>query len=140
MICFRLPPIKYAFYLLTGELGRYMFKVATGRHDVNYDQKCLSWFANEMKRILLTQNYWWSTPICPCDLRLALMDARWRFNWKQYYETNFERRCIYESTTYGQSTQVEKQSAHTYTNKQTNKKTNKQMHARTFTNFSKLGL
>ncbi|KAK2167799.1 hypothetical protein NP493_1260g00002 [Ridgeia piscesae] len=89
----------------TGELGRYMFKVAAGRQDVNYDQKCLSWFANEMKRISLVQYYWGSTRICPCDLRLALMDARWRFDWKQFHETNFVRRCIYESATCGQSTQ-----------------------------------
>ncbi|KAK2161673.1 hypothetical protein NP493_1565g00035 [Ridgeia piscesae] len=88
-----------------GELGRYMFKVAAGKQDVNYDQKCLSWFANEMKRISLVQYYWGSTLICPCDLRLALMDVRWRFDWKQFYETNYERRCIYESATCGQSTQ-----------------------------------
>ena len=44
--------------------------------------------------------------VCPCDLRLALMDTRWGFDWKQFYETEFERRCIYERMPWKQSTQV----------------------------------
>ena len=44
--------------------------------------------------------------ICPCDFRLAMIDGRWRFDWRQYFETNFERMCIYERMPWGQSTQV----------------------------------
>ncbi|KAK2152978.1 hypothetical protein NP493_2378g00005 [Ridgeia piscesae] len=89
----------------TGERGRYLFRVTSGRHVVNYDQKCSNWFANEMKRIWLVRYYWSWTMVCPCDLRLALMDTRWGFDWKQFYETEFERRCIYERMPWKQSTQ-----------------------------------
>ncbi|KAK2162840.1 hypothetical protein NP493_1501g01086 [Ridgeia piscesae] len=89
----------------TGDRGRYMFRVASGRNEVNYDQKCFNWFANEMRRISLVRYYWRWTMVCPCDLRLALMDGRWRFDWKQFYETRFERRCYYERMPWGMSTQ-----------------------------------
>ncbi|KAK2175059.1 hypothetical protein NP493_751g01026 [Ridgeia piscesae] len=89
----------------TGDRGRYMFRVASGRNEVNYDQKCFNWFANEMRRISLVRYYWRWTMVCPCDERLALMDGRWRFDWKQFYETRFERRCYYERMPWGMSTQ-----------------------------------
>ncbi|KAK2158335.1 hypothetical protein NP493_1807g00024 [Ridgeia piscesae] len=80
----------------TGTNGRYMFTVASGRHEVNYDQKCLNWFAGEMNwlwdlRFFLS----WTLP-CPCDRRLADMDSRWRFDWRLYYRTNYEKMCFYE--------------------------------------------
>ena len=95
-----------AYVCIQGERGRYLFRVTSGRHVVNYNQKCSNWFANEMKRIWLVRYYWSWTMVCPCDLRLALMDTRWGFDWKQFYETGFERRCIYERMPWTQSTQV----------------------------------
>ncbi|KAK2173006.1 hypothetical protein NP493_911g00016 [Ridgeia piscesae] len=89
----------------TGVNGRYIFNVAPGRQKHNYAQKCRNWHAKEMKRMSLVRYYLLSTLGCPCDLRLARRDGRWRFDWKQYFETNFKRRCIYESATCGQSTQ-----------------------------------
>ncbi|KAI0221767.1 Dedicator of cytokinesis protein 1 [Lamellibrachia satsuma] len=89
----------------TGERGRYMFLVASGRHEINYDQKCYNWFANEMRRWRLVRFYWSWTLVCPCDFRLAKLDGRWTFDWRQYYETGFERRCIYERMPWTQSTQ-----------------------------------
>ena len=83
-----------------------MFRVASGSHEINYDQKCYNWFANEMRRWWLVRYYWRWTMVCPCDRRLAMMDGRWRVDWRQYYETNFERMCIYERMPWGQSTQV----------------------------------
>ncbi|KAI0237078.1 Mucin-like protein [Lamellibrachia satsuma] len=89
----------------TGEVGRYMFRVASGRNDINYDQKCYNWFASEMRRIVLVRDYWSWTVVCPCDLRLAMMDGRWTFDWRQYFETKFNRLCIYERVPQEQSSQ-----------------------------------
>ncbi|KAK2149526.1 hypothetical protein NP493_2972g00000 [Ridgeia piscesae] len=92
----------------TGEYGRYMFTVASGSHQVNYDQKCLNWFAGEMNwlwnlRFFLS----WTLP-CPCDWRLAVMDSRWRFDWRLYYRTNYEKICFYERIPWWFSSQVSK--------------------------------
>ena len=92
----------------TGEYGRYMFTVASGSHQVNYDQKCLNWFAGEMNwlwnlRFFLS----WTLP-CPCDWRLAFMDSRWRFDWRLYYRTNYEKICFYERIPWWFSSQVSK--------------------------------
>jgi len=93
-------------FVIQGERGRYMFPVASGRHDINYDQKCYNWFSNEMKRLWLIRYYKSWTLFCPCDVRLALMDGRWEFDWKQRNETNSDRRCVYERIPLGLSTQV----------------------------------
>ena len=83
-----------------------MFTVASGSHEVNYDQKCLNWFAGEMNwlwelRLFLS----WTLP-CPCDKRLADMDSRWRFDWRLYYTTNNEKRCYYEHIPWWFASQV----------------------------------
>ena len=83
-----------------------MFRVASGSNDINYDQKCYNWFASEMRRIDLVRDYWSWTMVCPCDLRLAMMDGRWTFDWRQYFETKFNRLCIYERVPQEQSSQV----------------------------------
>ena len=99
--------LKYSLlYHSAGEVGRYIFRVAAGRQGINYDQKCYNWFANEMTSISTIRNYWSQTMVCPCDMRLAMLDGRWTFDWGQFYETNLERRCIYERMPWGQSTQV----------------------------------
>ncbi|KAI0239923.1 Mucin-like protein [Lamellibrachia satsuma] len=80
----------------TGDRGRYMFRVASGSREINYEQKCYNWFANEMRRWLLVRYLSsWTLP-CPCDRRLAMMDGRWTFDLRQFYKTNFERMCFYE--------------------------------------------
>ncbi|KAK2162836.1 hypothetical protein NP493_1501g01029 [Ridgeia piscesae] len=87
----------------TGDRGRYMFRVASGRNEVNYDQKCFNWFANEMRRYWLLRSYWAWTRDCPCDGRLAMGDGRWRFDRDKFYKTG--SRCYYERTPWGQSSQ-----------------------------------
>ncbi|KAI0210407.1 Mucin-like protein [Lamellibrachia satsuma] len=89
----------------TGERGRYMFRVASGSQSINYDQKCYNWYAKEMRRISLVRYYWRQTLVCPCDMRLAMMDGRWTFDKTQFDETNSERRCMYERIPWEQSTQ-----------------------------------
>ncbi|KAK2181108.1 hypothetical protein NP493_410g01020 [Ridgeia piscesae] len=87
----------------TGKRGVYMFRVASGKYTINYDYKCRSWYANEMRRISWVRYYWWMTRVCPCDSRLAWMDGRWRFDYGQYYRTR--RFCFYERMPWGISTQ-----------------------------------
>ncbi|KAI0233186.1 Mucin-like protein [Lamellibrachia satsuma] len=84
----------------TGERGRYMFRVASGRHEINYDQKCYNWFANEMRRKWLLDYFRSWTLICPCDFRLAMIDGRWKS-----YKTTLDRQCIYESMPWSLSSQ-----------------------------------
>jgi len=81
-----------------------MFRVASGKYTINYDYKCRSWYANEMRRISWVRYYWRMTRVCPCDFRLAWMDGRWRFDYGQYYRTR--RLCFYERMPWGISTQV----------------------------------
>ena len=83
-----------------------MFRVASGSRGINFDQKCFNWFANEMRRLSIVRYLLGWTLACPCDLRLADMDGRWRFDWSQYYNTNLERMCFYEKTPWLISTQV----------------------------------
>ena len=82
-----------------------MFQIATGRHTINYDQKCYNWFAKEMKRLLVIRYLLSQTLICPCERRLADLDGRWQFDSAQYH-ANFDHRCYYEETPWGVSTQV----------------------------------
>ena len=83
-----------------------MFTVASGRHEVNYDQKCLNWFAGEMNWLWLVRFYLsWTLP-CPCDIQLVAMDSRWRFDWSLYYKTDYETRCFYERIPSWYSSQV----------------------------------
>ncbi|KAK2172014.1 hypothetical protein NP493_1002g01061 [Ridgeia piscesae] len=88
-----------------GEQGRYMFRVASGSHEVNYDQKCYNWHAAEMRRWRLVLFYWLWTRPCPCDKRLAWMDGRWRADYIQYYNTRGEKMCYYERIPRWQSAQ-----------------------------------
>ena len=82
-----------------------MFQIATGRHTTNYDQKCYNWFAKEMRRFLVIRYLLSQTLICPCESRLADVDGRWKFDSAQYH-ANVSRRCYYEETPWGVSTQV----------------------------------
>jgi len=101
--CFKLHDCSLT---ITGEQGRYMFRVASGSHEVNYDQKCYNWHAAEMRRWRLVLFYWrWTRP-CPCDKRLAWMDGRWRADYIQYYNTRGEKMCYYERIPRWQSAQV----------------------------------
>ncbi|KAI0231036.1 Mucin-like protein, partial [Lamellibrachia satsuma] len=84
-----------------GVRGRYMFRVASGSHEINYNHKCNTWFANEMKLLWLIEVFRSWTLVCPCDFRLAMLDGR----WKSDYETKLDRRCIYERIPRGLSTQ-----------------------------------
>ncbi|KAK2160812.1 hypothetical protein NP493_1626g00009 [Ridgeia piscesae] len=80
----------------TGKYGCYLFTIASGRPGINYDQKCFNWFAGEIRQWWFVRYYLsWTRP-CPCDRRLARMDSRWRFDWRQFYRTNYEKRCYYE--------------------------------------------
>ncbi|KAK2170811.1 hypothetical protein NP493_1138g00001 [Ridgeia piscesae] len=88
-----------------GEQGSYMFRVASGSGGINFDQKCFNWFANEMRRLSIVRYSLSWTLACPCDLRLADMDGRWRFDWPQYFNTNLERMCFYEKIPWFISTQ-----------------------------------
>ena len=89
-----------------GKTGYYFFTVATGSHEVNYDQMCYNWMRDELDRISTLRSYWRRTLICPCDLRLAMADGRWKFDRKQFKLTGGQRRCIYERMPRGFSTQV----------------------------------
>ena len=83
-----------------------MFRVAAGTHQVNYAQKCRKWFAREMERKETLRSSRGLMLPCPCDLRLAMMDRRWRFDGRQSQETGNDRRCIYERIPWTQSTRV----------------------------------
>ncbi|KAK2190867.1 hypothetical protein NP493_66g06051 [Ridgeia piscesae] len=89
----------------TGRNGHYLFTVATGSQEVNYDQMCYNWMRNEWDRISTVRSYWRRTLTCPCDLRLAKADGRWKVNRKQYKLTGGQRKCIYERMPRGFSTQ-----------------------------------
>jgi len=90
----------------TGKYGRYLFTIASGRSGINYDQKCFKWFAGEVRWMWLLRYYLRWTQPCPCDRRLARMDSRWRFDWRQFYRTNYEKRCYYERIPWWYSSQV----------------------------------
>ena len=83
-----------------------MFRVAPGTHHVNYAQKCRKWFARELERKETLRSYWGLMLPCPCDLRLAMMDRRWRFDERPSHETGNDRRCVYERIPWTQSTRV----------------------------------
>ncbi|KAK2190852.1 hypothetical protein NP493_66g04024 [Ridgeia piscesae] len=89
----------------TGRNGHYLFTVATGSQEVNYDQMCYNWMRNELDRISTVRSYWRRTLTCPCDLRLAKADGRWKFDRKQFKLTGGHRQCIYERMPRGFSTQ-----------------------------------
>ena len=98
--------IKYHILYVTGRNGHYLFTVATGSQEVNYDQMCYNWMRNEWDRISTVRSYWRRTLTCPCDLRLAKADGRWKFDRKQFKLTGGQRQCIYERMPRGFSTQV----------------------------------
>ena len=118
----------------TGERGRYMFRVASGSHEINYEQKCYNWFANEMRWYWLIQFYMsWTWP-CPCDYRLAVMDGRWRFDWRQFYDTNYEKLCMYERMPWWFSSQVRWNTRlHAHTRTHTRTRTHTHTHTLTLT-------
>ena len=92
---------------VTGETGKYVFRLSPESTLVNYDQKCYDWYAGEMKRNWLVQFYWSWTLVCPCDRRLAKQDTRWRPYLKQLNEEkSSDRDCFYEKMPLAQSTQV----------------------------------
>ena len=95
----------YKRYVI-GKDGHYLFTVATGSQEVNYDQMCYNWMRNEWDRISTVRSYWRRTLTCPCDLRLAKADGRWKFDRKQFNATDGQRQCIYERMPRGFSTQV----------------------------------
>ena len=90
----------------TGKIGRHLFTVASGRRGINYDQKCFNWFAGEIRWGWFVRYFLRWTQPCPCDMRLARMDSRWRFDWWQYYRTRYEKRCYYERNPWWYSSQV----------------------------------
>ena len=62
--------------MLAGEMGAYVFPMAAGSNEINYEEKCNAWFKKQdIKDILKRKN---ETLICPCDLRLVKLDGRWR--------------------------------------------------------------
>ncbi|KAI0225835.1 Mucin-like protein [Lamellibrachia satsuma] len=105
------PSMKSTAFLLdkqtgnTGKLGHYLFTVASGSQEINYDQVCYNWMRDELKRILTVRSYWRLTLTCPCDFRLAKADGRWKFDLKQFNATDGQRQCIYERMPRGLSTQ-----------------------------------
>ena len=103
--------IKCHMLYVTGRNGLYLFTVATGSQKVNYDQMCYNWMRNELDRISTVRSYWRRTLICPCDLRLAKADGRWKVDQKQLKQLQLtaagaQRQCIYERMPRGFSTQV----------------------------------
>ena len=86
-----------------GELGRYMFRVASGTNQVNYDQKCYKWVKNERTNIAQINLLNSATLTCPCGLHLASLDYRWTQDMNQF---NIGRYCFYERTPSTQATQV----------------------------------
>ena len=103
--------VKCHILYVTGRNGYYLFTVATGSQEVNYDQMCYNWMRNELDRISTVRSYWRRTLTCPCDLRLAKADGRWKIDQKPLKElqlkpTDGPRQCIYERMPRGFSTQV----------------------------------
>ena len=98
--------IKCHILYVIGRNGHYLFTVAPGSHEVNYDQMCYNWMRTELDRISTVRSYWRRTLTCPCDLRLAMADGRWKFDRKQFKATSGQRQCIYERMPHGFSTQV----------------------------------
>ena len=98
---------NHRLVFVTGETGKYVFRLSPESTLVNYDQKCYDWYSGEMKRKWLVQFYWSWTQVCPCDRRLAVMDNRWREYSKQLNEEKIsDRDCFYEKMPLAQSTQV----------------------------------
>ena len=103
--------IKCNVLYVTGRNGHYLFTVATGSQKVNYDKICYNWMRSELDRISTVRSYWRRTLTCPCDLRLAMADGRWKFDRKQLKQLQLkakgsQRLCIYERMPRGFSTQV----------------------------------
>ena len=103
--------IKCHILYVTGRKGHYLFTVATGSQDVNYDQMCYNWMRNELDRISTVRSYWRRTLTCPCDLHLAMADGRWKVDQKELKQLQLiaagaQKQCIYERMPRGFSTQV----------------------------------
>ena len=90
-----------------GTRGQFMFTIASGSKQVNYDQLCFDWMRNEFNRISTVRSYWRLTLTCPCDWRLAMADVRWKIDEAQFKGTRGTRKCIYERMPRGFATQVQ---------------------------------
>ncbi|KAK2190863.1 hypothetical protein NP493_66g06040 [Ridgeia piscesae] len=88
-----------------GTRGQFMFTIASGSKQVNYDQLCFDWMRNEFNRISTVRSYWRLTLTCPCDWRLAMADVRWKIDEAQFKGTRGTRKCIYERMPRGFATQ-----------------------------------
>ena len=65
-------------YVLTfsGQTGRYLYRVASGKRAVNYEEKCEDWYYSQNQADVFLQMI--TTLPCPCDRRLARSDRRWK--------------------------------------------------------------
>ena len=71
-----------------------MFRIASGNGGVvNYEHKCMTWYAGEKKRINVIKKAWLHIEICPCDVRKVFFDHRWRMDAQLYRESNRKKLC-----------------------------------------------
>ena len=75
--------------LLSGETGRFIYQVGFSKNVINYAQKCDDWYNNQDQQALASQMA--SIQPCPCDLRQAKGDKRWK---KDTDVTDME--CFYQ--------------------------------------------
>ena len=79
--------------MLSGQTGRYLYRVASGKTDINYNQKCKDWFNSQDLSTLYRKMV--ATLPCPCDLRLASRDNRWKQDTKPAH-SGTQMTCYYQ--------------------------------------------
>jgi len=92
---------------LAGITGKYIFRVASGNSGiVNYEHKCVMWHAQQKRYIHKIKIAWLFIAYCPCDMRMAMIDRRWRIDVQEYYKSGEQRICFYERIPYFWSSSV----------------------------------